>query len=670
MTTKTLDKQEAARRLKELRGEIRHHDYLYYVLDKPEISDEAYDALMRELLELEEQFPELVAPDSPSRRVGGEPAAEFGKVEHAVPMLSLESQLELEKVKEFDKRVRKAIRDAVTYVVEPKYDGLSVELVYRNGRLERGSTRGDGMVGEEITRNLMTIRAVPLVLRSGEERPPRSLAVRGEVLMPVQGFRELNSRLIAAGKEPFANPRNAAAGSARQLDPAVTAGRPLDVFFYDVLAIEGRELKTQVEVLRFLPKIGLKTNPSFRHCRSVGEIEDYHREMHARRDALEYEIDGIVIKVNELEYHERLGSTSHNPRWAMAYKFEARRGETEVLDIVPSVGRSGVLTPIALLRPVEVGGVTVSRASLHNMNILRKLDVRINDKVKVARAGDVIPEVAEVDRQARTGREREFHMPARCPACGSQVVREGPFHVCTGGLSCPAQLRQLIKHFASPDAMNIELLGEQTAAQLVDRGLVHDVADLYYLNESDIRGLTGFAEKSTRKLMASIEKSKSVPLARFLYAAGIPHVGGQTARVLAEHFDSLEELERATENDLQKIREIGPEIARGIALFFGQEANRKVLRRLREAGVRLVAAKPASRKLGGMKFVFTGTLEKLSRDDARRLVGDLGGRATSSVSRETDYIVVGANPGSKLGDARRLKVKTITEEEFMKMCGK
>ena len=667
MATATISKPQAARRIDDLRAQIRHHDYLYYVLDKPEITDEEYDRLFGELVELESQFPDLIAPDSPTQRVGGQPAEAFEKVEHVTPMLSLESTFDLKKVQDFARRVRKAVGDSVTYVVEPKYDGLSVEVVYRDGRLDHGSTRGDGVVGENITRNLMAIRSVPLVLVSEKMKPPAFLAVRGEVLMPIKGFERLNSRLVEQGKEPFANPRNAAAGSVRQLDPSITAHRPLDVFFYDVLRIEGAVFNTQIDVLRTFPKLGLKVNPRFRECESVDEIESFHEEIYRRRDDLNCEIDGIVIKVNQLEYHERLGATSHSPRWAAAYKFPPRLQETEVLNIVPSVGRTGALTPIAILLPVNVGGVTVSRASLHNMDILRKLDVKIHDRVRVIRAGDVIPEVAAVNKTARTGREKDFTMPDRCPACNAEVVREGPFHVCTGGLACPAQLRQLIKHFASSDAMNIEMLGEQTAAQLVDRGFVRDVADIYYLTEQQIRSLDGFGEKSTAKLLHAIEKSKRTTLPRFLFALSIPHVGAHTAKVLALHLSSIEDIENASEDELRKIPEIGPEIARGIAAFFRQPSNRKVLRKLMDGGLQLTAAKRAAAGLARRKFVFTGTLENCSREEAQRLVEDLGGRATSSVSRETDFLVVGENPGSKLDDARRLGVKTISEDEFIKM---
>jgi len=494
--------------------------------------------------------------------------------------------------------------------------------------------------------------------------------VRGEVLMPIAGFERLNARLMAQGKEPFANPRNAAAGSVRQLDPSVTANRPLDVFFYDVLGVEGRGFRSQWEVLHFFPMIGVRTNPHCRRCESVDEIAGYHDEMHRRRDTLDYEIDGIVVKVDQLDWHERLGSTSRSPRWAMAWKFEPRRQESDVLNIRLQMGRTGILTPVAMLRPVQVGGVTVSRASLHNMDILRKMDVRIGDKVRVIRAGDVIPEVAEVIRDARTGREKEFRMPPTCPSCGAELVKEGPFYICPGGLACLAQAKQHLAHFASKSAMDIDLLGEKTIAQLVDSGRVKDPADLYALTESDIRRLAGYAELSARKLVRSIRKSKSVPFDRFLYALGIPHVGEHMARVLASHFDSLDALRNASEEELRRVPEIGPEIARAVAAFFRQESNLAVLRKLLTAGIEIRRPRGRAWKLEGRTFVFTGGLAAMSRDDAKRLVEDLGGRVTSSVSRETDFVVVGESPGSKLDDARRLGVKTITEEEFLGIIGK
>ena len=670
MTVATVTKSQAARRIEQLREEIRRHDYLYYVKDAPEIPDEEYDALVQELIDLESQFPNLITPDSPTQRVGGQPAAQFEKLEHVVPMLSLESTFDRRKVEDFDRRVRRSIAKGVSYVVEPKFDGLSVEVIWRDGRLEYGATRGDGYVGENVTRNLTTIRSVPLVLRTGREPPPRFLAVRGEVLMPVKRFEALNKQLLEKGKPAFANPRNAAAGSVRQLDPRITASRPLDVCFYEILRVDGRAFASQAEVLKYFPNIGLKVYPRYRVCRTVDEMEEFHDEMAQLRDDLEFEIDGIVIKVNELEYHDRLGYTSHSPRWATAYKFQPRQRETEVADIAVQVGRTGKITPIAILKPVQVGGVTVSRAALHNMDILRKLDVRIHDKVRVARAGDVIPEVAEVNKQARTGREIEFNMPDNCPACGSQVVKQGPFHVCTGGLSCPAQLRQLVKHFASHDAMNIELLGEQTAAQLVFRGLAKDVSDIYRLTREDLLQLPGFADKSARKLLESIGKSKRVPLDRFLYALGIPHIGQHMARVLASRFGNLDALQKAGERELHEVGEVGPEIARAVAAFFRQPANLKVLRKLHERGIEILPLRARGRKLGGRKFVFTGTLEKFSRDEAKRLVEEAGGRALSAISGETDFLVVGKNPGSKLDEARRLNVRTISEDEFLQMIGR
>jgi len=662
-------KKQADQRLQELREQIRYHDYLYYVRDAPEISDEEYDALFRELLDIEREFPDLVTSDSPSQRVGGMPAEEFGKIEHTMPMLSLETVTGEQSVRDFDRRVRRVGGDSSGYVVEPKFDGLSVELVYVDGRLERGSTRGDGVIGEDVTRNLKTIRALPLVLNR-KAKPPAFLAVRGEVLMPISAFQKLNENLLAQGKDGFANPRNAAAGSVRQLDPSVTSHRRLDVYCYELLRVEGAEFATHHEVLERLSEFGLKVNPLHRTCSTVDEILDFHREMFERRDTLDYEIDGVVVKADDIELRERMGTTARNPRWAIALKFAARHRETEVMQIGIHLGRTGTLNPVALLRPVQVGGVTVSRATLHNMDILRKLDVRVGDKVKVMRAGDVIPEIAEVVKEARTGKEREFHMPERCPACGSEVVKEGPFYVCTGGFACPAQVKQLITHFASRGAMDIDMLGEKRVEQLVELGLVSDAADLYHLRETDVIRLPGFAEKSSRKLVESIRRSKRTKFDRFLYALGIPMVGEHISKLIARHYDTIESLRNASEEELRQISQIGPELARSIAAWFRQAANRKLVDKLLDAGLRI---EPVRRKRGvfdGRKVVFTGGLESMTREAARQLVEEMGGQSPSSVSRETDYVVVGKNPGSKLDDAKRYSVKILSEPEFLKMTGR
>lgn len=668
-----LSKEEAKKRVEELRRLIRHHDYLYYVLNKPEISDAEYDKLMLELKKLEEAYPDLVTPDSPTQRVGGFPAEEFKTVTHTKPMLSLDSAFTEEDVKRFDERIRRELgEEKVEYVVEPKLDGLSVELVYENGVFVRGSTRGDGVNGEDVTENLKTVRSVPLRLRENKG-VPRMLAVRGEVIMHINDFEKLNKQLIERGEEPLANPRNAAAGSLRRLDPRETAERPLDIFFYEILSIEGVSVDTQWQALNLLKGWGLKINHLARKCSNVDETIKYHEEMAEKRDSLSYEIDGVVIKVDRLSYQERLGIKARSPRWAIAYKFPPREEETEVVDIVVQVGRTGALTPVALLKPVDVTGVTVSRATLHNQDFIDQMDVRIGDKVRVARAGDVIPEVVKVLKDKRTGREKKFHIPSRCPVCGSEVVREGAFYRCTGGLTCIAQLKRSIAHFASKGAMDIEGLGRKNVDLLIDSGLIKKVSDLYTLKKEDLLSLPRFAEKSAENLLEGIEKSKSQSLARFIYALGIPNVGEHMARVLAEHFKSLDNLMNADREELMGIHEVGPETAESIVSFFRGKTNREEIERMKRLGVKATTEVVKREKKGvldGKVFVFTGALKSFSRDEAKRLVEELGGRAASSVSRNVDFVVVGENPGSKYDKAKKLGLKIIDEEEFKKMIGK
>ena len=665
-----LSREEAKKRIEELRREIRHHDYLYYVLNKPEISDAEYDKLMEELKKLEEAYPEFITPDSPTQRVGGFPAEEFKTVTHTKPMLSLDSAFKKEDLMRFDDRIKRELGvEVVEYVAEPKLDGLSVELVYENGVFTRGSTRGDGFTGEDVTENLKTIKAVPLRLR---EPHPSMLAVRGEVIMHIKDFEELNKQLIERGEEPLANPRNAAAGSLRRLDPRETAERPLDIFFYEILSIEGMEINTQWDGLNHLKNWGLKINPLVKKCRSIEEAIKYHDDMGEEREELSYEIDGVVIKVDRIDYQEKLGVKARSPRWAIAYKFPPREEETKIMDIVVQVGRTGALTPVALLKPVDVTGVTVSRATLHNQDFIDQMDVRIGDKVKVARAGDVIPEVVEVIREARTGREKKFHIPSTCPVCGSKVVKDGAFYRCTGGLSCPAQLKRSIAHYASKDAMDIEGLGRKNVDLLVDEGVIKRVSDLYTLRKEDLVNLPRFADKSAENLIKGIEQSKDRDLGRFIYALGIPNVGEHMAKVLAEHFGTLDKLMNATEEELLNIREVGPETASSIVSFFKEEKNREEIQRMRELGVKATYMKAEKKKgvLEGKTFVFTGALKEFSRDEAKRIVEELGGRAASSVSRNIDYVVVGEKPGSKYEKARKLGLKIITEEEFKKLIGR
>jgi len=667
-----VSREEAKRRIEELRKLIRHHDYLYYVLNKPEISDAEYDKLMLELRKLEEAYPDLVTPDSPTQRVGGFPAEEFKTVTHMKPMLSLDSAFTEEEIKKFDERIKRELGDeSIEYVAEPKLDGLSVELVYENGVFVRGSTRGDGINGEDVTENLKTIRAVPLRLRESKTIPTR-LAVRGEVIMHINDFERLNKQLIERGEEPLANPRNAAAGSLRRLDPRETAERPLDIFFYEILFIEGVDIETQWDGLKHLKEWGLKVNHLIKKCDDIDDAIKYHKEMAEKREELSYEIDGVVIKVNRLDYQEKLGIKARSPRWAIAYKFPPREEETEIVDIVVQVGRTGTLTPVALLKPVDVTGVTVSRATLHNQDFIDQMDVRIGDKVKVARAGDVIPEVVKVLKDKRTGREKKFHIPSKCPVCGSKVVKEGAFYRCTRGLACIAQLKRSITHYASKGAMDIEGLGKKNVDLLVDSGLIKRVSDLYVLKKEDLLKLPRFAEKSADNLLKGIEKSKERSLARFIYALGIPNVGEHMARVLAEHFKTLDALMNASRESLLEIREVGPETADSIVSFFREKINREEIERMKKFGVKATVAKVEEKKgiLSGKVFVFTGALQSFSREEAKRLVEELGGRAASSVSKNVDFVVVGENPGSKYDKAKKLGLKIIDEKEFKKMIGR
>jgi len=663
-----VEKEEIRKHIEELREKIRYHNYRYYVLNEPEISDAEYDRLFKELEELEAKYPEFITPDSPTQRVGAKPLEEFKTYRHSIPMLSLNSVMEAAEVREFDERVRRMLGgEEIEYVVEPKIDGLAMELVYKDGALVVGSTRGDGWTGEDVTQNLRTIKTIPL--RTLSEALPL-LEVRGEVYMPVRKFRELNEELSRRGERMFANPRNAAAGSVRQLDPRVTASRPLDFFAYGIGRVEGREFKTQWEILNYLKSIGFRVSDLVRRFEDIEDVISYHEEVEKRRDELDYEIDGIVVKVNSVEQQNRLGTISRSPRWAIAYKFQPREEFTKVKDIVVQVGRTGALTPVAILEPVQIGGVTVSRATLHNEEELKRKDVRIGDTVVVERAGDVIPEVVSVIKSKRTGAEREFKMPDRCPVCGAEVLKEGPIRRCIG-VSCTAQLKERIKHFASLRALDIEGLGEKVIEQLVDRKMVTDPADLFRLSKSDLLKLERMGDKSAQKLLDAIEKSKHTTFARLIYALGIRHVGEHTASLLASNFRDMEELRNATYDKLVSIPEIGPEVAKSILLFFEQESTARLLRKLEEAGVRYEPGrKPEGeareKVLAGKTFVFTGRIS-IPREEAKRKVEQLGGRVSSSVTKKTDYVVAGEEPGSKLEKAHKLGVKVIDEEEFMKM---
>lgn len=653
-------------RITTLRKAIQRHDYLYYVKDRPEISDAEYDRLFRELAELERENPDLVTPDSPTQRVGAPPLDELIKVPHEQPMLSLDSIIDPTEVMAFDQRMKRELNaSSVEFTAEPKFDGLSVELVYDHGLFTRGATRGDGTMGEDVTVNLRTIRSLPLQLHSGF---PAHVVVRGEVYMRLDDFQALNRRMTERDGEAFANPRNAASGSLRQLDSSVTAQRPLVVTCYEVMVLSDSPLRTHWDELEALSRWGLPVPIHRRLCPCIDDVVRFHHETEAMRDTLPYEIDGIVVKVNRREWQQRLGMKTRSPRWAIAYKFTPRKEVTVIQDIVVSVGRTGTLTPIALLKPVEVGGVTISRATLHNADEVAKKDVRVGDTVKVERAGDVIPAI--VERVPVTGEQRAepFVMPAHCPVCGSTVAQEGAYFYCTGQTVCSAQLKGAIQHFASKAALNIEGLGHKTVAQFVDRGLVRSLADLYGLTKDQLMELEGFAERSATLLLDAIERSKFVPLDRFLMGLGIRQVGQHVAKVLAREFHTLQDIMGADQKRLQQVREIGPEISNSLLSFFQEEHNRLVIERLSAYGV---VISPSARErtdgataLTGKTFVFTGGLERLTRDEARRLVEEQGGTISSTVSRKTSYVVAGRDPGSKLDQARKLGVSVLTEEDF------
>lgn len=648
---------------------IEYHNHRYYVDNDPEISDAAYDKLFARLQTLEEAFPSLASDNSPTRRVGGEPLEELKKKEHAAPMLSLNSVREAKEVERFVETVNKADNgNNVKFVLEPKFDGVSVEVAYENGQFEYAATRGDGATGEDVSANIRTVRSVPLKLR--EDAPPR-IAVRGEVFIGKDALQEMNKRRIENGEEPYANARNAAAGIVRRLESKEVAKWPLDVFFYDVLSMEDGELSSHAETIKQFEKWGLKTDRHAERTSSLSTIKKFHERLEEERDDLPYEIDGVVVKVDDLSLREKLGTRDRSPRWALAWKFAPREEITTLRDIVVQVGRTGMLTPVALLEPVDVGGVTVSRATLHNEGEVHRKDVRVGDRVRVARAGDVIPEVVERVKQPGQKRGKEFSMPKKCPACGAETVKDEAYCFCPAGLACRPQLVGRVLHFASREAMNIDELGKKTVEQLVSRQMVKDLADLYRLAADELEQLDGFAEKSASKLHTSIQESRRVPLDRFLYALGIRHVGRQMARQLARQFGSLDAVRDAEASALESTPDVGPETARAIRGFFAEAANRRVLERLVEAGVRVekVDVADGEQPLSGKTIAFTGALENYTRDEAKDAVQRLGGRATSSVSSNTDYVVVGDDPGSKLDDAKQEGVKILDEEQFERLIG-
>ncbi len=658
-----------------LRDEIRYHEHRYYVLDDPEISDFEFDKLMQRLKELELQHPDLVTLDSPTQRVGGAPAAEFPKVRHPAPMMSLDNTYSVDELRDFDRRVRElAGRDRVEYVAELKLDGLSMALTYQDGEFVRGVTRGDGEVGEDVTANIRTIRSVPLRLEAKKLAligNPARFEVRGEVIMTRKAFEQTNAQREAAGEQKFANPRNSAAGSIRQLDPRIVAERKLDMFIYYLL-VNGVELPGEhAQALETLSKMGFKVNPHWRRCPAFDDLLAYIQEWESRRDRLDYEIDGIVIKVNNTGLWQELGTTAKSPRWAVAYKYPARQATTRVNDIRAQVGRTGTLTPVADLEPVDVGGVTVSHATLHNMDEIERLGVRIGDAVLVQRAGEVIPQVVKVVKHAEDG--HEFVMPKKCPVCGGEVHRaEGEVAYRCVNTACPAKLKESLLYFAGRRAMNIDGLGEALVDQLVDKGLVHDVADLYNLTHQQLADLERMGDKSAQNLLDEIERSKQEELARVIFALGIRLVGERTGQLLANHFGSLDKLATATPEELVEAEEVGPRVAEAIQEFFQEKRNREVIEKLRKAGLQFEQeqTRKTEGKLAGKQFVLTGALPTYSRDQAKQMIEESGGRVVGSVSKKTDYVVVGADPGSKLEKARALGIRTLDEADLRKLLGK
>jgi DNA ligase (NAD+) len=661
--------KDIQKRIAALREKIRHHEYVYYVLDRPEIEDADFDKLMRQLKDLEQEHPELLTADSPTQRVGGKPREGFVKVPHSSPMLSLDNTYNEDELRNWERRVHELSgRSDVDYVCELKLDGMSLALIYEDGKLVRGITRGDGSVGEDVTLNVRTVRSIPLSISHEKLKKagiPVNFEVRGELLMPTAAFKKLNEERERNGLATFANPRNFTAGTVRQLDSNVTAQRRLDFFPY-ILRANGRTyFERHWKTLDALENAGFKVNANRKLVHSMDEVWAFIQEWESKRDSLAYEIDGIVVKVDRTALQDELGFTGKAPRWAIAYKYAARAGITKLENVRWQVGRTGKLTPVAELAPVAIGGTTVRNATLHNMDEIERLGVKIGDWVRVERGGDVIPKVAEVDGEHPRG-EKEIDEPEKCPVCGMKVVRtEGEVDYRCVNANCPAKLQGTILHFASRGVMNIDGMGDALVTQLSERGLVKDVADIYKLTKKDLISLERFADKSAQNIIHEIERSKKLPLERVIYGLGIRMVGERTAQFLAEHFGSMEALESASVEELQDVNEVGPRIAESIVEFFSIAANRKLVNRLREAGLTLTGQKKQrGTKLAGKTFVLTGTLAHFTRDEAKKIIEDAGGKVTGSVSKKTDYVVAGADAGSKLDKAKELSVAVIDEKQM------
>ena len=666
MTTKDSKKE-----IEKLKETIRRNDHLYYVENSPKITDQEYDKLYRRLKDLEEAHPGLITPDSPTQWVGGTPVKGFSTVKHIVPMMSLDNTYSADEIREFDERVRKNLKgEKVEYVLELKFDGVSISLLYKGGKWVQGSTRGDGVEGDDVSNNLKTIRSIPLVFRETVKKIPRLIEVRGEVYMTKKALEKLNKEKERSGEELFANPRNAAAGSLKLLDPKIVATRGLDIYIWGIGHCEGIDFKTHAEVLEYLKEAGFRVNPHHKVCGTIEEVIDYCNSFEEKRYRLEFEIDGMVLKVNDLGQQERLGQTAKSPRWSIAYKFPAEKALTEIKDIIVGIGRTGAITPVAILEPVHLSGTTVSRASLHNFDEIARLDVKIGDKVYVEKSGEIIPKVISVAKEKRTGREKTFAIPAKCPACGSKLVRvHEEVALRCENVGCPAQIKEAVLHFASRDAMDIENMGEAITNQLVDKALISDYGDIYRLKFDSVKDLERMAKKSAANLIDAIEKSKAHDLNRLIYGLGIRHVGEHTAWVLANHFGSIEKLEHAAPEDLTDVPEMGPVMAESVYNFFRNKENLKILKKLKEAGLKMTAPvkKAGIGPLAGKNVVITGTLKSFSRSEAEEAVRKAGGNPSSIVGKNTAFLVAGEEPGSKLDKAEALGVKIIGEEEFKKL---
>jgi DNA ligase (NAD+) len=666
-----MGKEDIKKKIEALKNEIRRHDELYYVQNNPQLTDQEYDKLYKKLKDLEAENPGLITEDSPTQRVGGKPSEGFPQVKHIVPMLSMDNTYSADELRQFDDRIKKNLKGgAYEYVAELKFDGVSISLLYEDGAWSRGATRGDGVKGDDVSNNLKTIRSIPLSFKDKVKTPPKRIEVRGEVYMTKKGFEQINLEKEKSGEELFANPRNAAAGSLKLLDPRIVAKRHLDIYVWGVGYCDGPDLKTHTEAIKYLKDAGFRVNPHFKLCKDIEDVIRYCDSWEEKRHDLDFNIDGMVIKINDRSQRDRLGVTTKSPRWEIAYKFPAEKALTTVEDIIVQVGRTGAITPVAVLEPVQLSGTTVSRATLHNFDEIDRLDVRVGDKVYVEKSGEIIPKVLSVAKDKRNGKEKIFELPENCPACGSKLLRS-PDEVAVRceNAGCPAQTKERVLHFASRDAMDIDGMGDAIVSQLVDKGLVRDYGDIYKLKLDDIKTLERMAQRSAANLIEAIEKSKSAELNRLIYALGIRNVGEHAAWLLADKLGSIEKLSAATASELTEIDGIGPVMAESISGFFSSRENLKILKKISEAGLKMSSAAPKekSARLAGKTIVITGTLKGFSRNDAETLVRRLGGNPSSSVSKATDYLVAGEEPGSKLDKARSLGIKIINEEEFKRL---